>query len=327
MSSRRLDALLRLMHDASRAHFMRPHSFAHELLAKHSQQAAMGGGFTRWDERGLRFEYTVPEQVCFKGHMPLSAIVALVDETTTWASVGSDRHRRGGVSLELHAALQGERRPPQAGEKLIFEANVERMGRTIGFQRCEVYTDLGRHVASARHTKLLDMGRLWALAFGPLFPLSSVLLRLLARERLPEKLVENLEELLAPLSVRHTHDETSGVGTSQSRAALAASYTCEPAFLNEIGVMYGGAQAMLHEEVATRAAARALSDAVHPSDGTLPYPIGINVSYLAGVRVGEALELSAHAGTAWGGAGLTTSSQLRGANGVIRSESQMQFSR
>ena len=114
MSSPRLDALLRLIEAARTARFLRPHTFSHELQAKHWQQQALhGGGFTRFDDSGVvRFEYVVPDHVCRRGHLPLSTLLALVDETTTWASIGMDRHRRPGVSISLEATLEQQVPPP-----------------------------------------------------------------------------------------------------------------------------------------------------------------------------------------------------------------------
>ena len=57
----------------------------HELLGGHEQQPS--GGFRVGRQRhSLLFEYVVPSRICNADmKMPLSAILSLVDETTTWA--------------------------------------------------------------------------------------------------------------------------------------------------------------------------------------------------------------------------------------------------
>ena len=88
--TKRLDRLLSLIRDASRARFLGSRSFSHELEAKHVQQVTQGGGFTAFGDDGtLTFEYRVPERVCFRGdsYLPLSVLLAIVDEVTSQLDV------------------------------------------------------------------------------------------------------------------------------------------------------------------------------------------------------------------------------------------------
>ena len=60
-------------------------------------------------------------------------------------------------------------RGARPGDRLQFESYVEKSGRVIGFQRCDVRdARSGRLVARSTHTKHIDMGRMWPLLFGPL---------------------------------------------------------------------------------------------------------------------------------------------------------------
>jgi acyl-coenzyme A thioesterase PaaI-like protein len=204
---------------------------------------------TEWSSDGvLRFEYTVPQRVCVgpRGTMPLGAVVALVDEVTTWASMGSDRQFRPGVSISLEAALIDADRPPQAGDVLVFAAQVDKCGRAIGFQSCEVLDAAsGRRIAHGQHTKMLDMGRAWSLLsgplFGPLLPLTERLADTLSSPR-PMPIIdatdaEGLAALLRPTHCEAAHEPEAGCGTARAR------YTCVEEHLQETNIMFGGTHA------------------------------------------------------------------------------------
>jgi acyl-coenzyme A thioesterase PaaI-like protein len=315
MASARLNKLLSLVRDAAEARFLGARSFVHELQAKHVQQEALGGGFTRFDDDGmLFFEYKVPEHACCSGgRLPLSAMLSIVDDTTSWASVGVDQHRRPGVSIALHAALAPGCSLPTAGQLLVFESRSERIGRTLGFQTCAVRDDKGLLLASARHIKLLEMGRGWALLFGPLFPVTRSVARALGGfiERPPPSPTGTLAELLAPEALEITR--------SQRHATAVAGYTVTPPMLNEVRILFGGCQAMLHEQAGAHAAAAAASAELargaslaascsgsdsRASDVSTPPPsfsaddmlmTSMDISFMSGAARGESLELRADA--------------------------------
>jgi acyl-coenzyme A thioesterase PaaI-like protein len=314
-SSARLEKLRSLLRDAAAARFLGARSFAHELQAKHAQQAALGGGFTRFDNDGtLFFEYAVPEHACCRGgRLPLSAILSVVDDTTSWASIGVDQHRRPGVSIALHAALAPGCFLPTAGQRLMFEARSERVGRTLGFQTCTVRDDKGLLLASARHIKLLEMGRVWALLFGPLFPFTRSLAKALGgfSERPLPSPTATLAELLAP--------DTLEVTTHRHHTTAVARHTVTPPMLNEIRILFGGCQAMLHEQAGAHAAAAAVTAESARSAGSAPLCTGgdarasdrpaslpsyraddmvmtsMDISFMSGAARGDALELSSEA--------------------------------
>ena len=101
-----LPTLLQLVNASKWLKYLRRESFVHQLIGKHEQLApAHGAGFVEMSQDGkLTYEYHVPRRICgTDGAMPLSAIVALVDETTTWASIANDKNRRPGVSITLDA--------------------------------------------------------------------------------------------------------------------------------------------------------------------------------------------------------------------------------
>ena len=319
----------RMLEGSARARFLRRHTFSHQLFGKHEQQQHQNGGFIEWSSSNiLRFVYKVPPCVCVAHDtMPLSAIVAMVDEVTTWASIGKDKSRRAGVSISLEAQLVEQDRPPVAGDELVFSAKVEKVGRTLGFQSCEVHeARSGRLVARGYHTKMLDMGWAWNLAFGPLLlPVTERVIQAVGVDRPPPEVDPSdptiLEHLLAP-----TRCEIDGAA-----GTAVATFTCLPDHLQETNLMFGGAQAMLHE-VAARAAAEATLQHQHRtfgSDTPTLYCSSMLVRYLAGSALGDELEMYATATPIFRGEGAAASSRLAPAGRMpaVRSEAETQFVR
>jgi acyl-coenzyme A thioesterase PaaI-like protein len=160
--------------------------------------------------------------------------------------MGSDRQFRPGVSISLEAALIDADRPPQAGDVLVFAAQVDKCGRAIGFQSCEVLDAAsGRRIAHGQHTKMLDMGRAWSLLsgplFGPLLPLTERLADTLSSPR-PMPIIdatdaEGLAALLRPTHCEAAHEPEAGCGTARAR------YTCVEEHLQETNIMFGGTHA------------------------------------------------------------------------------------
>ena len=311
----------RMIENATKIRYIPRKTFTHHLFGKHEQQNPLGGGYTEWSSDGvLHFKYTVPPCVCVgpRQSMPLGAIVSLIDETTTWVSIGEDRSRRGGVSITLEAALAEQDRPPVAGDTLIFKAKMEKTGKSVGFQSCEIIDEgTGRLVATGYHVKLLTTeGRLWALAFGPtLLPLTEQLSRLTFVDR-PAPVIDPddadaLRRLLEPTSCEV--DAAAGTALSQ--------FTCVKEHLQETSLVFGGVQAMLHEVAAQRAA-----DAVLQKDETAQC-CSMLVRYLAGSKKGDELSANAKAdASVFDGNGIAVKSTLAG-KGVTRSESELSFVR
>jgi acyl-coenzyme A thioesterase PaaI-like protein len=316
--------LRRMLEGGARARFLRRHSFSHQLFGKHEQQQP-SGGFTEWSSDGaLRFVYKVPPCVCVAHDtMPLSAIVAMVDEVTTWASICEDRSRRAGVSISLEAQLVEQDRPPVAGDELVFSAKVEKVGRNLGFQSCEVHDAMsGRLVARGYHTKALDMGRAWNMAFGPLLPVTERVIDVLGVDR-PAPVVDAsspavLQRLIAPRRLDIDIEAGSAI----------ADYTCLPEHLQETNLMFGGTQAMLHEMTARAAAEAALQRASGASAPAL-HCCSMLVRYLAGSALGDELVASATATPIFRGDGAAASSRLSPAGRAtsVRSEAEVQFIR
>ena len=244
----------------------------------------------------------------------------MVDEATTWASIGSDRHRRPGVSISLEAELAPQYQPPVAGDLLRFEAKVEKMGRTIGFQSCAVHDAAdGRLVARGYHTKALDMGRAWNLLFGPpMLPLLEAAAGLAARER-PMPAIDADDALVTRQLLAPTRTQLDAAAH-----AAALAYTCRAEHLQETSIMFGGLQAMVHE-VAARAAAETVGGGGQPPARRPLICSAILVRYLAGAKLGDELEARAQATRTYHGHGVAATSRLSRERGATRSEAEVQF--
>ena len=322
-SAPRVAFVHRMLEHGTAARFLRRHTFAHELFAKHEQQRPLGGGFVEWNADGqLLYSYRVPKRVCIgaKNTMPLSAVVALVDEVTTWASLCADRSHRPGVSISLEAELSQQDRPPVEGDELVFAARVEKIGRTLGFQSCEIHdAATGRPVARGYHTKMLDMGRAWSLMLGPLFPLTERLVTTFSAADRPVPAIDpddasGLERLLAPTS------------TVVDGSTSVSGFSCVPEMLQETNIMFGGAQAMVHEVAARAAAEAALQRSEAAASNAPVHCSSMLVRYLAGAGLGDQLETHATASMIFDGEGVAATTKLVRA-GAERSSAEMQFVR
>ena len=86
------------------------------------------------DAGGIRFEYTVPEAALMGGgELPLSSMLAIADDVTTWAAVGADRYSRPGVSVEL-SLTRSRARPVRAGDRIVVSPLVTKLGRAMAMR-------------------------------------------------------------------------------------------------------------------------------------------------------------------------------------------------
>lgn len=396
-ATRPLGPMLELMAAAERARFMPRWSFPHALSSKHWQQRDSGGGYLSYDD-GLRYGYRVPADVCSSdGVASTSALLAVMDEATSWAGIGADKARRPGVSVSLSLELLGDAAPVAAGETLIFTSHVQKLGRSMGLYACAAPPSLprmrlslspsfllpsgahlvlcddttwptrpfrthrsitcevsrestGELVAVGRHTKFLDMGRLWSFAFGTAYPLTRSAGQLVARTEPPGRPagVPSGPELdvRPPDAVDAASTRSSGGGSVVSTVVCAAHHlNGVPAGFGD-GV-HGGCQAMIHEAAARNAVGLAgltnsISGGTHggretgsdaESAPTPPRLLSLEVTYLSSARpVPLACAVAPlRSGPIAGSAGglIRASSQLRPRDGSAAdaplSEAQMTF--
>ena len=132
--------------------------------------------------------------------VPLSALLALIDNVTTWALVQhpkqNSKGRRPGVSVQLYTeyvhplfqSLQSKEQndifqsssssPPvsiQSGDYIDIEVQITKMGRNLGFTKAEIKdSKSGQIICKGRHTKYLaNMDWLTEIALGRLWSLTS----------------------------------------------------------------------------------------------------------------------------------------------------------
>jgi hypothetical protein len=84
----------------------------------------------------LEISYVVPEHLCHchpdnVSYLDLAAILALTDEITTALIVCEDKTYRPGVSVSLSGELYCD--DIRAGQKIVIEACVTKIGATLGF--------------------------------------------------------------------------------------------------------------------------------------------------------------------------------------------------
>ena len=91
----------------------------------------------------LEMSYVVPEHLCHfhpddnASYLDLAAILALTDEITSTVIVCSDKTLRPGVSVSLSGELYCD--DIRAGQHILIEACVTKIGATLGFTEVCVY--------------------------------------------------------------------------------------------------------------------------------------------------------------------------------------------
>ncbi len=258
------------------------------------------------DAGGIRFEYTVPEAALMGGgELPLSSMLAIADDVTTWAAVGADRYSRPGVSVEL-SLTRSRARPVRAGDRIVVSPLVTKLGRAMAFLRATVSdAETGDLVATCRHTKYVHMGAGWDLLFGPGSAVAKVLLPLVGRRAAAEAGGASAAQPLVSLgsSVRALGD---GSSTGVASFACDAGHFNLPAEFG--GGMHGGCQAVVHELAAAEAAEAAAEAAAETRRGRLALQ-EMSVSYLSSGKVGEKCVV-VHAPGLGGGGGAVAPASL-----------------
>ena len=261
-------------------------SFPAAMATLHSPQEAIdpvNGGYTNLNRCGLRFGYTVPAHACTEGGgtFPLSAVLSVIDDASTWAVIAADRVRRPGVSV----LLKVERLRPapiEPGERLTVVSHVSKVGKAMGFLAARVLDESGKVVAWGSHIKYMPMPPGWDIAFGRAYPLTRRLASLFARPAHGDAMSvapegEAANPPLLPLLQRGGSQAAAGDSVHMSIFDVA------PEHLNGMPLalagMHGGCQAMVHEVLAAEAAAAATGVAGLQCHA-------IELSYLSSGRVG-----------------------------------------
>ncbi len=126
------------------------------------------------EEKTLKCTWKVPASATMgNGELPLSALLAVIDDVTTWPLVSADAKCRPGVSVQLGAELIGNPEPIRVGSTLTFVAKATKVGATMGFTTCDVKNEDGDLICVGKHTKYLPMGRVYEIMMGNFMPVLS----------------------------------------------------------------------------------------------------------------------------------------------------------
>jgi len=174
------------------------------------------------------------------GVPPLAALVALMDEASSYAMALRDKRGRFGVSILLQGSLLRRRECP--GE-VVATTTVRKLGRTIGFADVEVRcAETDAAIARGKHVKFLHVG-------NPLADNAATLARLPGFESLFDAYVSTLP-LHAPTDAA---DVPELFGLRDNAAQVV------PALCNPWGSLHGGAACVLAEHVAQEGVALSLT--------------------------------------------------------------------
>jgi hypothetical protein len=94
---------------------------------------------------------------------PLSGILALIDDFTTYAIVSKDRYSRAGVSVHLSTSLTPygikNLRKLMPNDELDINVKIVKIGSRFGFtEACVICCNSGNIIANGKHTKFLEVG-------------------------------------------------------------------------------------------------------------------------------------------------------------------------
>jgi acyl-coenzyme A thioesterase 13 len=105
-------------------------------------------------DNNLLLEMTVPrELINVQGAIHGGALATIIDAATTLVLLKVDNEKlRRHVSVELNLSFLS---PALLHDKLLINAECQRMGRTIAFTTCEIYKDMEdfKLVSNGRHIK------------------------------------------------------------------------------------------------------------------------------------------------------------------------------
>lgn len=113
----------------------------------------------------------VPDRICLPNPvgsgeplLPVSSVIAIFDDLSTYSFLVKDRNCRSGVSVDLSAELL---RDIPTGSTIHVVSHVSKLGKSIGFSDLHMYNEKNELVARGYHTKYLPMGAAWDIISHP----------------------------------------------------------------------------------------------------------------------------------------------------------------
>ena len=179
---------------------------------------------------------------CAEG-LPLSVLMSLFDDVSTWPCIAEDKQMRPGVSVHLSAELTSPTSPIKPDTDLLITARPLKIGRTLAFLSLECRdANTDQLYATGRHTKYLPMGFIFETAFTHFMPL----LELYAKVANPfGKQNHDLEN-------RTTFPNIKDVVGDINAVKGVAEVKVNKQHLNPMGGLHGGCQSVLAELVGTQ---------------------------------------------------------------------------
>ena len=230
------------------AHHLRPVGFNSVLQ--------LGEPKTLTVENRVVCPYEVPGHLCVPAKpgqagsattLPLSILMSLFDDISSWPCITSDDRRRPGVSVHLEASYMRPQETLAPGTLLEVSAYPQKLGRVLAFMSIECReATTNRLIATGRHTKFMQMGFKHEMAFKYLMPLIPWFSRNFGAygrandEALSKSASRSIMKIMEGLEPR----------TVSSRQTTASSFVVRGIHRNPMGGMHGGCQSLLAQLVA-----------------------------------------------------------------------------
>lgn len=238
-------------------------------------------------EKGFKYEFLVPRNLCIGTKRPLlacSSILALFDELSTFSIMAKDKSHRPGVSVHLSTEIFQTIYPQ---ETLTMFVKGDKIGKTLGFCSLEVFNRDGKLIARGKHIKYLPMGFFWDfLNYAFILPIALNIYELLMKTAYFSNILKNKKHLnddknVDPQEVE-IFNEFNVISDKENKYHRNQSYVnVTPSLMNAMGALHGGAAAMIIEKIH-------LDNALKANDNKFWCMNSIELTYLSSMK-GELL--------------------------------------
>jgi hypothetical protein len=201
----------------------------------------------------------------------LCGVLAMMDEISTYSGVVPwDQYNRPGVSLQMSARCLNPIEM-KSGDRVVFQTQLQKIGKTIGFVDVLASDVHGRPFLSMQHIKFMSTLPSFHLWFHPVFqnltvPISHSLLPIVFT--LPQN------EPSIPSKVEDIYDlKQSTIDLNTNKVHFTT--TIEKNHGNPLGALHGGAAVVLSGLAASRT--------ISALTGKVPIPTAMRITLLNGI--------------------------------------------
>jgi acyl-coenzyme A thioesterase PaaI-like protein len=202
----------------------------------------------------LTINYTVPSHLCppSTNSLPLSIILSLFDDVSTWPCVIQDPTMRAGVSVHLSGSLIDPRKKITPGTEIVFSSTMQKLGGTLAFLKISARdAKTNELLAVGRHTKYLPMGKVYDILFGRLLGVLELYANYFGRWGSKNAKLESSESANILDIIGELPCSTSTDGGDDA-AVTTSNYTVNKLHRNPMGGLHGGAQGVIAEIVSEK---------------------------------------------------------------------------